>query len=243
MRDNFVFYKSFYEAIEQLGEKSQLKLYKAIMKMNFNCCKNMTEMEQLCNEIETELKQNRSVFAQFLLLKPYLLNSAKQHFKGVLGGAPKGNKNAQKNNQKEKEKEKEKENNNPLLSPQGEVNLFEENFIKNSFNKIDPYTNPLLDKCFEIYKKNCPNLLKLGFEPRNANVREELCLFLTEIDNDVGYFTELCQKANELKYIVNKRIDFKMLIKNHIGIFNGKYEEKEDIFDYEEYLKTHGTNN
>ena len=33
----------------------------------------------------------------------------------------------------------------------------------------------------------------------------------------------LCKKANELEKIVDSRIDFKMLIKNHIGIMNGKY--------------------
>lgn len=240
MRDNFVFFRSFYEAIEQLGDKSQLKLYKAIMKMNFNCCENMTEMEQLCNEIETELKQNRNVFAQFLLLKPHLLNSAKQHFKGVLGGAPKGNKNALKNNPKEKEKEEEKEKNIPPIIPQGDVKVCEENFDKKPCIKTDPFTNPLIDKCFDIYRDNCGNLPKLRFEPRNSQIREQLNNFLNEIDEDVGYFTELCQKANDLKQICNRTIDFKMLIKNHIGIFNGKYTNNNDVFDYEEYLKQHG---
>lgn len=102
--------------------------------------------------------------------------------------------------------------------------------------KIDPFTNPLIDKCFEVYKKECPDLLKLGFEPRNAKIREEVSTFLTEIDADIGYFTELCRKANSLKHIVNKTIDFKMLINNHIGIFNGKYKDN-DTFDITEFLK------
>ncbi len=107
MRESFVFYKSFYDAINLLGEKSQLKLYKSIMKLNFNCCETMTEIEQLCDEIETELKQNRHTFAQFLLIKPQILanfnkylNGCKGADSGRLGGAPKGNKNAVKNNHK-----------------------------------------------------------------------------------------------------------------------------------------------
>ena len=236
MRESFVFFKSFYEAIDQLGEKAQLKLYKAIMKMNFNQCKNVTELEQLCDEIETDLKQNRHVFAQFLLIKPHIINSAKQHYKGILGGAPKGNKNALKNNPKEEEKEEEKNKNIPPIIPQGEK-VCEENFDKKPQIKIDPYTNPLIDKCFDIYKKNCGNLVKLRFEPRNRQLREELNEFLYEIDNDVGYFTELCKKADDLQVICDRNIDFKMLIKNHIGIFNGKYTNKNNIFDYEEYLK------
>ena len=102
--------------------------------------------------------------------------------------------------------------------------------------KTDPFTNPLIDKCFEIYKKECPDLLKLGFEPRNREIREDVATFLGEIDADIGYFTQLCQKANSLKQIVNKTIDFKMLIKNHIGIYNGKYKDN-STFDYNEWLK------
>lgn len=102
--------------------------------------------------------------------------------------------------------------------------------------KTDPFTNPLIDKCFEIYKKECPDLLKLGFEPRTAKVREEVAKFLDDIDCDIGYFTELCKKANSLKEIVNKAIDFTMLIRNHIGINNGKYKNN-NTFDITEYLK------
>ena len=101
MRNSFTFYKSFYDAIEILGEKAQLKLYKSIMKLNFNCCENVTELEQLCDEIETELKQNRNVFAQFLLMKPHLLKSAKASINGEKGGAPEGNSNAKKTSEKQ----------------------------------------------------------------------------------------------------------------------------------------------
>ena len=109
MRDSFVFFRSFYESIECLGEKSQLKLYKAIMKLNFNCCENVTELEQLCDEIETNLKQNRNVYGTFLALRPHIMKSMKASFNGRLGGAPEENKNAKKNKLKEEEKEEEKE--------------------------------------------------------------------------------------------------------------------------------------
>ena len=148
MRDNFCFFRSYYEAIDKLGEKSQLKLYKIIMKLSFNRCENETELEQLCNEIETKLEQNRSVFATYLLIKPHLIKSAKQSLKGRLGGAQKGNKNAQKNKQIEIEIEKgieiEKENSR----------LVSDNF--DNFYPIDSSTaNPDIAKCFEIYKREC----------------------------------------------------------------------------------------
>ena len=102
-RESFVFYRSFYEAIDFLGEKSQLKLYKSVMRMNFNCAKNMSDLEQVCAEIEAELKQYRNVFAQFLLIKPQILANSKKYFNGckgakygALGGAKVGNQNAKK---------------------------------------------------------------------------------------------------------------------------------------------------
>lgn len=109
MRDNFIFFRSFYDSINCLGEKSQLKLYKSIMRLNFNHCKNLRELEELCEEIEEELRHNRNVIAQFLLIKPHILKSMKASFNGALGGAPKENKNAFKNKLKEEEKELEKE--------------------------------------------------------------------------------------------------------------------------------------
>lgn len=203
MRENFLFFKSFYDAINCLGEKAQLKLYKSIMKLNFNCCENMTELEQLCTEIETELKQNRHVFAQFLLIKPHIIKSMEASFNGRLGGAPKGNKNAEKNKLKEREKEKEEEK-----------------------EKEDIICNLDFEKCFKIYSENCTNLLPLSYERRSRNILEELKEFLQETNYDFAYFLNLCKQANELKKIVDNKIDFRSMIRNHIGIMNGKYSNK-----------------
>lgn len=104
--------------------------------------------------------------------------------------------------------------------------------------KTDPFSNPLLDDYFSTYKQNCTNLCKLGFEPRNRETRELLSAFIDEIDNDVGYFNSLCLKANELKTICNKQIDFKSLLRNHIGIMNGKYKEKTAMDEIEELFKS-----
>jgi hypothetical protein len=122
---------------------------------------------------------------------------------------------------KVKVKDKVKVNNNNNL-------ISEENLLEPK-TKIDPFTNPLIDDCFSLYKEHCPNLLKLGFEPRNRQLREELTLFLQEIDCDIGYFKELCENANKLRLIANKPIDFKSMIRNHIGISNGKYVSETDF--------------
>lgn len=91
---------------------------------------------------------------------------------------------------------------------------------------IDIFCNKDFEKCFSLYSENCPKLIPLRFEKRSRAILDELNYFLTEIDYDFSYFLNLCQKANELEKIVDSRIDFKMLIKNHIGIMNGKYSGK-----------------
>lgn len=96
---------------------------------------------------------------------------------------------------------------------------------KNERN-IDIFCNQDFEKIFQIYSEACTNLIPLGFERRNRKVLEELSNFLIEIDYDFSYFSDLCKKANRLEKIVDSRIDFKMLINNHIGIMNGKYETK-----------------
>lgn len=131
-------------------------------------------------------------------------------------------------NDNDNDNENDNDINYPPISPQMGKVVVEENFLE-SQTKIDPFTNPLIDDCFSLYKENCPNLLKLGFEPRNRQLREELTQFLQEIDCDIGYFKELCENANKLRLIANKPIDFKSMIRNHIGITNGKYVSETDF--------------
>lgn len=94
---------------------------------------------------------------------------------------------------------------------------------KNKNKNKDIICNLDIENCFKIYAENCNNLLPLNFERRSKAILEELNQFLTEIDYDFEYFLGLCKKANELKKIVDNRIDFRSMLKNHIGIMNGKY--------------------
>ena len=89
---------------------------------------------------------------------------------------------------------------------------------------IDIFCNQDFEKCFNIYSETCTNLIPLNFERRSKALLEELSNFLTEIDYDFSYFSDLCKQANKLEKIVDSKIDFKSMIKNHIGITNGKYD-------------------
>lgn len=80
-------------------------------------------------------------------------------------------------------------------------------------------------KCFEIYSENCKNLIKLSFEKRNRETLALLDEVFEALGKDYDKFKELCLKANELVTIAEKKIDFKMMLRNYIGILNGKYKE------------------
>lgn len=81
MRDSFIFYRSFYEAINDLPEKNQLQVYKAICELSLNF--NEIELKGLSQTI-------------FKLIKPQLeannkrfINGQKGKEFGSLGGRPK----------------------------------------------------------------------------------------------------------------------------------------------------------
>lgn len=95
--------------------------------------------------------------------------------------------------------------------------------------KKDIYCNQDFEKCFKIYSDTCKKLNPLRFERRNKAILEQLSAFLDEIEYNFDYFKELCEKANQLEKIVDSKIDFKTMIKNHIGITNGKYDKKEQV--------------
>lgn len=229
MRESFVFYKSFYDAINLLGEKAQLKLYKSVMKLNFNCCENETEMLQLCDEIETELKQNRHTFAQFLLIKPQILANFNKYLagckgasKGCLGGAPKGNKNASKNNPKTTPNENEE-------CRMNNVNVLNEAGVEKKEKKVDVFINPIKSFFIEEYKKVFSNKPYLSSFDLNR---------LIELNADNPNLNEILPIAlNRLKNLKFDDINFtpsaNWLLKgnNFERLMNGEFEKKKDNYD------------
>lgn len=100
-------------------------------------------------------------------------------------------------------------------------------------NSKDVFVNKDFDKCFDIYNKECNKLIPLRFERRSKAILELLHDFLEEIEYDFDYFTELCKKANNLEKIIDTKIDFKMLLKNHSGIISDKYgKTSKSVKDY-----------
>ena len=114
----------------------------------------------------------------------------------------------------EKEKEKDKE-----IIP-----LIEEEKEKEKEINPDLFFDSEIRECFALYEDNCKNLIPLRFEKKNREILKLLDDTLNEIDRDVGQFKQLCVTANQLRTIAEKKIDFKMMLRNYIGILNGKYK-------------------
>jgi len=73
-RDNFIFYRSFFEGVDNMPQKNQLVLYKAIMEFALN---------------EEEPKLNGIEKAIFSLIRPQLEANNKRYEDGKKGGRPK----------------------------------------------------------------------------------------------------------------------------------------------------------
>lgn len=81
MKESFVFYRSFYEAIKDLKTKDKLQVYEAICELSLN---------------QKELKLIGMPATIFKLIKPQILANYERYENGKKGGAPIGNQNARK---------------------------------------------------------------------------------------------------------------------------------------------------
>lgn len=124
-RDSFIFYRSFYEAINDLPEKSQLKVYKAICEMSLNF---------------DEIDLSGLSLTIFKLIKPQLEANNKRYINGSKGGAPKGNQNATKRQPKNNQKATKKQpNNNVNVNDNENVNVNDNINTSSSNNNIYSY--------------------------------------------------------------------------------------------------------
>lgn len=98
MRESFIFYRSWADAIDTLSDKEQLQIYRAIIGY------------ALDGEEPNIDKMSRTSRAMWALIKPQIYSNIKRYEDGCKGGAPKGNANAKKSTE-----EKQPKNNHRLI--------------------------------------------------------------------------------------------------------------------------------
>ena len=139
-RDNFIFYRSFFEGVDNMPQKNQLVLYKAIMEFALN---------------EEEPKLNGIEKAIFSLIRPQLEANNKRYEDGKRGAehGKKGGRPKTKNPIGDKEK-------NPTLTPNVNVNVNDN--VNDNVNVNAESTREGLDyfSLIEIVKVECPTLAK-----------------------------------------------------------------------------------
>lgn len=101
---------------------------------------------------------------------------------------------------------------------------------KTETDKIDIYADTIINNVFEIYKTHCSNLIPLDrFYKRNIDLKKLIGSYLEQTESDLEYFTRVCDIANRIKKIGSVNVDLKMVLKNHDGFFNGKYDSENEL--------------
>lgn len=204
-KDSFVFYKSFYEAIKKLKKSDQLTLYSHI------CRYALGEKVDVIEGVPAAI---------FDLIKPQIDANLRRYENGLKGGRPRT--------------EREPKHNQTETKAKRNVNVNENVNVKNcecnfeETKNLDFFSDSLIEKCFDTYEQLCPDLCKIQYARRNRAIRELTAQVLTAIDKDIGVFENICRKANELKQIADKPINYKKMLNCYEGILDGSYLSAED---------------
>lgn len=208
MKESFIFYRSFYDAIEDLDDKKRLKMYDSIVKLALKNEEN-ENLNGICKQL-------------FILIKPQITANNKRYEDGKKGGRPKKEKTSGFFEKKPNENENENENVN--------VNVNENVEVLKKEKKLDPFfENSIIQEFQKNYLKifNCKAFL-------SANQR----LKLMELNADITNFKETIPialgKLKEVNFdFPNFTPTANWLLKedNYTAVLNGAYDKKKDKFE------------
>ena len=190
--DGFIFYASFYNAIKDLPDDSQLRLYQAIMKFAL-------EGEELTNLTKFE----KGIFT---VIKPQILANQKRYKNGLKGGRPK-----KETNGIETEKPTENEKENHRLSKE------KTNGYENEKPMVIKTENLNRNKNININRNN-----KKEIEIKRENIKEKKLAVveptaLTPQAEVYEFFAKLYKREPKIDYLAQKvdYINLSKLIKNY----------------------------
>lgn len=220
MKESFIFYRSFYDAIEELDDKKRLKMYDSIVKLALKNEEN-EKLSGICKQL-------------FILIKPQITANNKRYEDGRKGGRPKKEKTSGFFSKKPNENVNVNVNVNENENVNENVEVFENK------KDLDPFfENSIIQEFQKHY------LLIFGCKAfLSANQRQKLM----ELNADIPDFkNEIPNILNKLK---NVNFDFpnftptaNWLLKddNCTAILNGAFDKKKDKFDlYREELERNG---
>jgi len=140
MKESIVFYKSFFEAIQNIPQEEQLKLYNAIFSYSFT-------------EIEPDIEEGIAK-AMFILMKPNI-DSANARYKasvenGKKGGRPKKETQQKPNKNLNKTQQKPSQNLNDNDNVNDNYNIKENNKKKSNTPTLEEINEYILEKQLKV---------------------------------------------------------------------------------------------
>lgn len=148
-RDSFIFYRSYYEAMNGLKDKDKLQLFNAISELSLN--NNEVKLTGICKNI-------------FTAIKPQIVANSERYENGKKGGRPKKETNGFK-----KTKTIGFENKKPNKNENDNENVNENN--NNNNNAIDSCVDGLQD-VIDFYDDNVGSLTPFGLSLLEDYVKE-----------------------------------------------------------------------
>lgn len=219
MKESFIFYRSFFEAIKSLDDRKRLKMFDLIANYALNS-----------EEIDTKYEICAQLFA---LIKPQILANNKRYSDGQKGGRPRKEKTSGFENKKTSgySEKKPNENVNENENENENVNVN----VNAETKKTDPYINPIKTFFISEYQK------VFNTKPYLSNSD---CIRLTELSSEYPEIKEIIPTAiSKLKKISFDDINFKptasWLLKsnNFERVMNGEFDTEDDNSWLDDWVK------
>jgi len=201
MRDSFVFYRSFYDAIKYLPEQQRLETYEAIFELALNGNDTTEELSDIAKAI-------------FTMAKPQIEANIKKYENGKKGGRPKKDDDLKNQNETKTEpnknltKTKEKPNNNQSeTKPKANVN------VNDNVN-----VNVNVEEKEKNLKKEKENLFD------KCKNDTQVKILLQEIGKGEEFLKELIAYRQKIKHPFKSELGVKGVLKNlqNTSIATGK---------------------
>lgn len=217
-RDSFIFYRSFYEAIEEVDAETQVAIYNAI------CRKALYDEDTTLNGTAKIL---------YTLIKPQLDANNKRYSDGRKGGRPKKETNGYREKETSGYKNK-KPNNNENENENVNVN---ENVVVESDSRVggSHQSGSCVDEVVKFYEQNFGTLSPFIFETLNgyrSDFTDDIIIYAMQLAVEAGAKT-----INYIKAILNnwQKANVKSLL-------DAKNENKKNTRGTKELNNTHKEN-
>jgi hypothetical protein len=219
MKESFIFYRSFFEAIKSLDDRKRLKMFDLIANYALNS-----------EEIDTKYEICAQLFA---LIKPQILANNKRYSDGQKGGRPRKEKTTGFENKKTTGYSEKKPNENVNVNENKNENVNVN--VNGETKKTDPYINPIKSFFISEYQKVFNTKPYLSGQD---------CLRLTELASEHSDIRDIIPVAiSRLKKISFDDINFKptaswlLRSNNFERVMNGEFDTEEDNSWLDDWVK------